>query len=153
MDLRVQFLVCMLGGWLNRQQQAVIYYQQETVVLQEQLCGKPRPFTDSKRRHLEGKASGILKKVANLATLDTLWRWLRKLIKEKLTFESSARRGLLPVDPETEELIANPILDLRRNRSWQLSSDQPLCLACEGIRTGLNDSRTCSFVAETLEKH
>jgi hypothetical protein len=31
MDLRIQFLVCMLAGWLNRQQQAVIEYQQEEI--------------------------------------------------------------------------------------------------------------------------
>jgi len=47
MDLRIQFLVCMLAGWLNRQQQAVIEYQREEIaVLLEQLGGKPKPFTD-----------------------------------------------------------------------------------------------------------
>ena len=41
MDLRLQFLVCALAGWLNRQQQAVIDYQREEIsVLLEQNGGK-----------------------------------------------------------------------------------------------------------------
>ncbi|MDA7645643.1 hypothetical protein N8642_04710 [bacterium] len=61
MDLRILFLVCMLAGWLNRQQQAVIEYQQEGIaVLLEQLGGKPAPFTDRQRMRLAEKASGIL---------------------------------------------------------------------------------------------
>ena len=47
MDLRIQFLVCRPGGWLDRQQQDVIKCQQEEIaVLLEQLGGKPAPFTD-----------------------------------------------------------------------------------------------------------
>ena len=70
----------MLVGWLNRQQQDVIEYQQEeTAVLLEQLGGKPAPFTDCRRKRLAEKASGILKnglkKVATLVTPDTLRRW------------------------------------------------------------------------------
>ena len=122
MDLRIQFLVCMLAGWLNRQQQAVIEYQREEIAVlleQEQLGGKPKPFTDHQRMCLAEKASGILKKelekVANLATPDTLRRWLRKLIKEKWTFESPARKGRPPIDSETEELIVNL---LKANPTW-----------------------------------
>ena len=122
MDLRIQFLVCMLAGWLNRQQQAVIEYQREEIAVlleQEQLGGKPKPFTDRQRMRLAEKASGILKKelekVANLATPDTLRRWFRKLIKEKRTFESPARKGRPPIDPETEGLIVNL---LKANPTW-----------------------------------
>ena len=53
MDLRFQVLVCMLAGWLNRQQQDVIEYQREEIsVLLEQNGGKPKAFTDSQRRRL-----------------------------------------------------------------------------------------------------
>mgnify|MGYP003988694879 FL=1 len=50
-----------------------------------------------------------------MATPDTLRRWLKKLIKEKWTFESKARKGRPPIDPETEELIVNL---LKANPTW-----------------------------------
>ena len=59
MDLRFQFLVCMLAGWPSRQQQqAVIDYQRKDLsILLEQNGGKPGSLTDSQMRRLAEKAS------------------------------------------------------------------------------------------------
>ena len=120
MDLRFQVLVCMLAGWLNRQQQDVIEYQREEIsVLLEQNGGKPKAFTDSQRRRLAEKAASIgkqeLEELAQLARPDTLRKWFRMLVKEKWTFDSGNRQGRPPLDPATEELI---IKLLKENPSW-----------------------------------
>jgi putative transposase len=120
MDLRFQFLVCMLAGWLNRQQQAVIDYQREEIsVLLEQNGGKPGAFTDSQRRRLAEKASALgrqeLDELAQLARPETLRKWLRTLVREKWTFQSETRKGRPPLEAETEELI---IKLLKENPSW-----------------------------------
>jgi putative transposase len=120
MDLRFQVLVCMLAGWLNRQQQAVIEYQREEIsVLLEQNGGKPKAFTDSQRRRLAEKAAVIgkqeLEELAQLARPETLKKWFRMLVKGKWTFDSGNRKGRPPIDPETEELILKL---LKENPSW-----------------------------------
>ncbi len=120
MDLRFQVLVCMLAGWLNRQQQDVIEYQREEIsVLLEQNGGKPKAFTDSQRRRLTAKAAAIgrkeLEELAQLARPDTLRKWFRMLVKEKWTFDSGNRKGRPPINPETEELI---IKLLKENPLW-----------------------------------
>ncbi len=50
------FLVSLLAGWLNREQQRVLdYLQEENRVLKEQLGGRLR-FTDEQRRRLASAA-------------------------------------------------------------------------------------------------
>ena len=58
--LQLQFLVLMLAGWVNRNQQDVIaYLQEENRVLREQLGGKRARFSDGQRRRLADKAKAI----------------------------------------------------------------------------------------------
>jgi hypothetical protein len=48
LPLPLQFVLVMLAGWVNRQQQEVIaYLHAENHVLREQLCGKTLRFTDA----------------------------------------------------------------------------------------------------------
>ena len=105
MEIQVQFLVCMLAGWINREQQSVIeYLQEENKILLEQLGGKPKPFTDSQRKRLAVKAAEIgrkeLEKVAKLVTPDTLRRGLRKLIKKSGPLNHRREEGVRLSSPK-----------------------------------------------------
>ena len=88
MNIRFQFAVVMLAGWINRHQQAIIdYLTEEKQVLLEQLGGKPNRFSDSQRRRLALKAKEVsrhdLLGIQTMITPDTLRRWLRKLVALK----------------------------------------------------------------------
>ena len=51
-----QFLLVVLAGWINRQQQNMIeYLREENRVLREQLGGKRIRLTDDQRRRLTAK--------------------------------------------------------------------------------------------------
>ena len=99
------FLVCLLAGWVNREQQKILeYLQEENRVLREQLGG-PLHLSDEQRRRLaaKGKALGrkLLKEVATLVILDTILRWHRQLIARNMkqialdlaAFDDSFLRG------------------------------------------------------------
>ena len=59
MTYHVQFLLLVLAGWVNRQQQDVIDYQQEeNRVLRAGLRGKRLRLSDDERRRLAVKAQG-----------------------------------------------------------------------------------------------
>ena len=80
----LSFLLICFAGWMNRQQQVVIEYLREEVrVLQEQLGKRPR-FTDDQRRRLAVKGKPVgrrgLRRLASIATPDTLLAWHRRLI-------------------------------------------------------------------------
>ncbi len=84
------FLVCLLAGWLNREQQKILeYLQEENRVLREPLGG-PLHLSDEQRRRLaaKGKELGrkLLEEVATLVTPDTILRWHRQLIARKWTY-------------------------------------------------------------------
>ena len=102
------FLVCLLAGWLNREQQEVLeYLQEENRVLREQLGG-PLHLNDEQRRRLaaKGKELGrkLLEEVATLVTPDTILRWHRQLIARKWTYPRG-KTGRPPVSAEIEELV------------------------------------------------
>ena len=78
------FLVLLLAGWLNQEQQKVLeYLQEENRVLKAQL-GQRLRLSDEQRRRLaaKGKELGgkLLAEVATLVTPDTILRWHRELI-------------------------------------------------------------------------
>ena len=117
------FLVSLLAGWLNQEQQRVLdYLQEENRVLKEQLGGRLR-FTDEQRRRLAAKGNELgrklLEEVTTLVTPDTVLRWHRELIARKWTYPRRGT-GRPPVSPEIEELVAShgqvePVLGLRSN--------------------------------------
>ncbi len=84
-----QILVAALAGWITRQQDSVIeYLREENRVLKQQLGRRRLRLTDAQRRRLavRGKAIGrrALAEVASLVTPDTILRWHRQLIAQKL---------------------------------------------------------------------
>ena len=112
------FLVCLLAGWLNREQQKILeYLQEENSILKEQLDGRLR-LSDEQRRRLavKGKELGrkLLEEVATLVTPDTILRWHRQLIARKWTYPRGPT-GRPPVSPEIEELVLRMI---KSNPSW-----------------------------------
>ena len=81
MTYHVQFLLLVLAGWVNRQQQDVIdYLQEENRVLRAGLRGKRLRLSDDERRRLAVKAQALgreaLAQIASVATPATLLRWL-----------------------------------------------------------------------------
>ena len=77
MTYHVQFLLLVLAGWVNRQQQDVIDYQQEeNRVLRAGLRGKRLRLSDDERRRLAVKAQALgreaLAQIASVATPATL---------------------------------------------------------------------------------
>ncbi len=112
------FLVSLLAGWLNQEQQRVLdYLQEENRVLKEQLGGRLR-FTDEQRRRLaaKGKELGrkLLEEVTTLVTPDTILRWHRQLIARKWTYPRGPT-GRPRVSPEIEELVLRMA---KSNPSW-----------------------------------
>ena len=91
MTYHVQFLLLVLAGWVNRQQQDVIDYQQEeNRVLRAGLRGKRLSLSDDDRRRLAVKAQALgreaLAQIASVATPATLLRWyLSSAIKKIAT--------------------------------------------------------------------
>ena len=91
----MRFVLICIAGWMNRNQQDVIEYLQEEVrVLRDQLGPNRLRFTDNQRSRLARKAKkikfGELKKIANVATPQTLFAWHRRLVAKK--YDSSGKR-------------------------------------------------------------
>jgi len=62
MPPRLEFLILLVAGWVNRRQQETIdYLREENRVLREQLGGRRLRLTDDQRRRLavKGKAVGL----------------------------------------------------------------------------------------------
>ena len=77
MTYHVQFLLLVMAGWVNRQQQDVIdYLREENRVLRGGLRGKRLRLSDDDRRRLAVKAQAlgreVLAEIASVATPATL---------------------------------------------------------------------------------
>lgn len=120
LPLPLQFLVVMLAGWVNRQQQEVItYLHAENHVLREQLGGKTLRFTDAQRSRLARVAHPIgrrrLREIGTIVTPGTLLRWYRELVARK--YDGSKKRG--PGRPRIAGEIQGLILEMARdNPGW-----------------------------------
>ena len=118
--LRLQLLMLLSAGWVNRSQQDVIQYlQEENRVLREQLGRKRLRFTDGHRRRLAAKARAIGRKglfeIGTLVTPDTLLRWYRRLIAKKYDGSKTRRPGRPKTVAEIEQLILQMARD---NPRW-----------------------------------
>jgi putative transposase len=87
--LPFQLALLMFAGWLNRHQLDVIeYLQEENRVLKARLGGKHLRFTDAERCRLARKAHALGRKLLSeldtLVTPDTLLRWYRHLMENRL---------------------------------------------------------------------
>ncbi len=91
----LRFLLLTVAGWMHREQaKAIAYLLEENRVLREQLGGRRLRFTDAQRRRLahKGKLLGraALRRLATIATPDTILGWYRNLIARK--YDGSKRR-------------------------------------------------------------
>ena len=115
MTYHVQFLLLVLAGWVNRQQQDVIdHLREENRVLRAGLRGKRLRLSDDDRRRLAVKAQAlgreVLAEIASVATPATLLRWYRCLIAAK--YDGSKNRS--PGRPPTALTKAGTIFESRR---------------------------------------
>ena len=120
-----QFLVLVLAGCLNRQQQDIVaYLAEENRVLREQLKGKRIRFTDEQRRRLAAKGkvlgSKALREVCTLVAPETILRWYRTLIAKK--YDGSAKRGR--GRPPTSESIQKLVVRLATENISGIRSDR-----------------------------
>ena len=93
MTYHVRFLLLVVAGWVNRQQQD--YLREENRVLRAGLRGKRLRLSDEDRRRLAVKAQAlgreVLAQIASVATPATLLRWYRCLIAAK--YDGSKNRS------------------------------------------------------------
>lgn len=116
----LHFVLLLVSGWVNRQQQQIIdYLLEENRVLREQLGGRRLRLSNDQRRRLaaKGKLLGkkVLRQVAGIVTPDTILRWYRQLIAKK--YDGSKKRG--PGRPRTEPEIADLVVRMaNENPGW-----------------------------------
>ena len=120
MTYHVQFLLLVLAGWVNRQQQDVIdYLQEENRVLRAGLWGKRLRLSDDDRRRLAVKAQALgreaLAQIASVATPATLLRWYRHLIAAKYDGSKNRSPGRPPTTKDIRELIVRVA---QENPTW-----------------------------------
>jgi hypothetical protein len=92
------FLLMAFSGWVHRRQLIVIeFLQAENRMLKERLRGKRIRFTDAERALLARKAKAIGRKALleldTLVSPDTLMRWHRRLVAQKVGLQQTARAG------------------------------------------------------------
>jgi hypothetical protein len=105
----LRVLLLSLAGWISSQQQQVIeYLVEENRVLREQMKGRRLRLTDEQRRRLAAKGKRIgrkaLNRVASIVTPDTILRWHKRLIADKLTYPTK-RKGRPGVMKEIRALV------------------------------------------------
>jgi len=117
-----QFLLIVLAGWINRDQQATVeYLRAENRVLKELLGKKRVLLNDDQRRRLAvpGKVLGLrrLRDLAGIVTPETILRWHRQLIAAK--WDHSAKRKQSVGRPAVTQEIADLVLRFaRENLTW-----------------------------------
>lgn len=120
MMYHLHFLLLVLAGWVNRQQQDVIdYLREENRVLRAGLRGKRLRLSDDDRRRLAVKAKAlgrdVLAEVASIATPATLLRWYRYLIAAKYDGSKNRTPGRPPTAKDIAELV---VRIAQENPTW-----------------------------------
>jgi len=114
-------LIAMVAGWVQRhQQQAISYLIEENHLLQAKLGNQRLRLTDTERRRLAALAHPLgrkrLKEVTTIATPDTLMRWYKQLIAQKVDSSRNRRQLGRPRVPREAEQLVVRMAD--ENPSW-----------------------------------
>ncbi len=117
-----QLLVFILAGWVQRQQQAIIEFQNEQIKALLERQGRKRIWlTDDQRRRLavKGKSLGrkALSENTTIVTPDTILRWHRQLVAAKWDYSEKRKKkpGRPPISDEVTQLIVRMAAE---NPSW-----------------------------------
>jgi len=116
----LRFIILLVAGWINSDQQKIIDYLLEEIrVYREHFNGRRLRFSDAQRRRLGVKAKALRRKTleqfAGIVTPDTLLRWFRNLVAKK--YDGSSKRG--PGRPRTRDRIADLAVRMaNENPSW-----------------------------------
>src|SRR3984893_336424 len=114
------FVVLLVAGWVNRQQQAVIdYLLEENRVLRAAHGPRRLRLTDDQRRRLavKGKILGRrrLADIAGIVTPDTILRWYRTLVAKKYDGSQARRRGRPSTKADLAALVVRIAME---NPTW-----------------------------------
>src|SRR5262249_19850932 len=104
------FVVLLVAGWVNRQQQAVIaYLLEENRVLRGVNGARRLRLTDDQRRRLALKGHVLggrhLAAIAGIVTPDTILRWYRRLVAQKYDGSQTRRPGRPTTKPDIAALV------------------------------------------------
>ena len=117
-----QLVVMILAGWVNRQQQEIIEFQNAQIrALMKKMGRKRILLTDDQRRVLavKGKTLGrtTLSQLTTIVTPDTILRWHRRLIAAKWDYRERRRRT--PGRPPVPDGVARLVLRFaKENSTW-----------------------------------
>jgi putative transposase len=114
------FVVLVVAGWVNRQQQAVIdYLLEENRVLHAAHGRRRLRVSDDQRRRLavKGKVLGRrrLAGIAGIVTPDTILRWYRTLVAKKYDGSTARRPGRPSTKPDLAALVVRVA---NENSTW-----------------------------------
>ena len=114
------FLLLLVSGWVNRQQQAVIdYLLEENRVLRAAHAPRRLRLTDDQRRRLAVKSIVLgrrrLADVSGIVTPDTILRWYRRLVAQKYDGSHKRRPGRPSTKPDIAALVVRMA---NENPSW-----------------------------------
>src|SRR5215475_5156231 len=126
------FLLLLLSGWVNRQQQAVIDYllEENRNLRAERDRRRPRPTDDQRRRlAVKGQALGRrrLGDIAGTVTPDTIIRWCRRLVAKKYAGSKKRVAGRPRNKPDIAALVVRMA---NENPTWGYTR---ICGALKGL--------------------
>jgi hypothetical protein len=131
------FIVAVLAGWVNRQQQSIIgYLIEENRVFKRQLQGRRLRLSDTVRRQLAAKAKAlgrsVLDEIANLVTPDTLRAWYRHLIVRKWTYRRKGP-GRTYLTTLVREITRVWIISYWNRLTWSPCLGQPISVVNDWV--------------------
>jgi len=114
------FLLLLVSGWVNRQQQAVIdYLLEENRILRAAHASRRVRLADDQRRRLAVKGFVLgrrrLAEVSGIVTPDTILRWYRRLVAQKYDGSQARRPGRPSTKPDIAALVVRMA---QENPTW-----------------------------------